>query len=237
MVSAVDPELPTLAIAGQRGYRLINSKHPPIALFDDVADEDEFQTLYELQALTNPRLNNELGNLASLPVQEIPFGIPGFSYAIGPFTHVNPQGSRFSDGSFGMLYIAGDMTTALSEVTYHQERYWQRIEGLKYDRLVMRGLLLTFDAYPAHDALVLPPSHPVYDADSYVASRALGRALKKAGSAAIRYRSVRHSGAVCWGLFTPKGVKKVVQNTHFECIWDGGRISKINRIVSSRERD
>ncbi|RLA01353.1 MAG: RES domain-containing protein, partial [Gammaproteobacteria bacterium] len=34
-------------------YRLINSKFPPIALFSDVADADEFEALYEIQAMTN----------------------------------------------------------------------------------------------------------------------------------------------------------------------------------------
>ena len=45
------------------GYRLVNSKFPPIGLFDDVASLDEFEALYALQALTNPRLRNEAGDL------------------------------------------------------------------------------------------------------------------------------------------------------------------------------
>ena len=39
-----------------QAYRLVNSKFPPIALFEDVADADEFEVLYQIQALTNPRL-------------------------------------------------------------------------------------------------------------------------------------------------------------------------------------
>src|SRR5258705_221801 len=84
-----------------QAYRLVNSKFPPIALFDDVADADEFELLFEIQALTNPRLKNEVGQLELIARSEIPFGIAGCSYAIAPFTHVNPAGSRFSDGSFG----------------------------------------------------------------------------------------------------------------------------------------
>ena len=96
-------QLPRLANVEQQAYRLVNSKFPPIALFDDVADADEFETLYQLQALTNPRLRNETGRLELIARAEIPFGIPGCSYATAPFTHVNPAGSRFSDGSFGVL--------------------------------------------------------------------------------------------------------------------------------------
>lgn len=41
-----------------------------------------------------------------IPLDEIPWGITGYSYATAPFTHINPAGSRFSDGSFGVLYVA-----------------------------------------------------------------------------------------------------------------------------------
>ncbi len=228
--------LPEINIIQQRGYRLINSKYPPIALFDDVADEQDFEALYALQALTNPRLKKVAGDLDRLPAGDIPFGIPGCSYAVAPFTHINVQGSRFSDGSFGILYIADEMATALAEVTYHQERYWQLIEGLKYDRLVMRGLLFIFDAGPAYDAGGLPASDPIYHPDDYAAARALGQRLKTGGSAALRYRSVRHPGAVCWGLFTPRGVRSVQQSAHYELIWDGSCIAKIAKIVSTPYR-
>ncbi|WP_410015149.1 RES family NAD+ phosphorylase [Sodalis sp. C49] len=234
MVVTAPPRLPALEIAQQRGYRLITSKYPPIALFEDVADEAEFDILYALQALTNPRLQNETGDLAFLAAGEIPFGIAGCSYAVAPFTHVNPLGSRFSDGTFGMLYLADEMATALAEVAYHQERSWQFIDGLKYDRLVMRGLVFIFDPAPAYDALVLPLANVVYDPLSYTAARELGRSLKANGCAALRYRSVRRPGAVCWGLFTPKGVKSVQQSAHYEFIWDGKRIAKIDRIVSTQ---
>jgi len=227
---------PVFSINAQRGYRLINSKYPPIALFDDVADEAEFEALYALQALTNPRLKNDAGDMAFLPAGEIPFGINGCSYAVAPFTHINGQGSRFSDGTYGMLYLADDFNTAVAEVSYHQEHYWRLVDGLKYDRLVMRGLLFTFNAEPAHDLLGLPLSDPIYDPNDYNVARSLGQRLKAAGSAALRYRSVRHPGGVCWGLFTPKGVSSVQQSAHYEFIWDGNRIAKIDKVISTPYR-
>lgn len=45
-------------------YRLINSKFPPIGLFDDA---EEFEALYQIQALTNPRLQND-----HLPIRHSP---------------------------------------------------------------------------------------------------------------------------------------------------------------------
>ena len=48
--------LPTLKGESLQAYRLVNSKFPPIALFDDVADADEFELLYQIQALTTAQL-------------------------------------------------------------------------------------------------------------------------------------------------------------------------------------
>ncbi|WP_447556370.1 RES family NAD+ phosphorylase [Vreelandella sp. EE22] len=213
------------------GYRLINSKFPPITLFDDVADADEFDALYQLQALTNPRLRNELGDLALVPVAEIPFGIRGCSYAAGAFTHVNPDGSRFSDGSFGVLYIADTLATAIAEVSHHQQAYWEKVPELRFERFVFRGLRCGFDEKACRDALGLEVDHPIYDPDSYQQSRVLGGALRHAKEPGLRYRSVRREGAICWALMTPRFVEDMVQTTHIEMVWNGG-ITQVNRLSS-----
>ena len=138
--------LPRQAFPSQAAYRLVNGKYPPIAIFDDVADQADFDALFAVQALTNPRLQNEVGDLNRVPAAERPWGIPGCNYALGPFVHVNPAGSRFSDGAYGVFYCADRMATAIAETRYHQQRYFQRVEGLKYDRIVMRGLRVHFSA-------------------------------------------------------------------------------------------
>ncbi|WP_312904974.1 RES family NAD+ phosphorylase [Stutzerimonas nitrititolerans] len=218
----VDPDqLPLLAEAHLRAYRLVNSKFPPIALFDDVADVGEFETLYQLQALTNPRLQNETGRLELIPRAEIPFGIPGCSYATAPFTHVNPAGSRFSDGSYGVLYLASSMDTALAEVRYHQDRYWSDVEGLSYERFVFRGLSCQFNEAGILDATVIPMTDPIYDPDDYSQANRLGRRVKQARHPGLRYRSVRNAGQDCWALMTPRPVTSIIQTAHYEMIWNG----------------
>lgn len=221
--------LPELSSRSITGYRLINSKFPPIDLFDDVADEDEFAALHTLQVLTNPRLQNEIGNLALLPTCEIPFGIRGCSYAVGPFTHVNPGGSRFSDGGFGVLYVADALATAIAEVKYHQQAYWQNVPGLHFERFVFRGLKCVFDEFGCRDAKVLERSHPIYAPDDYRHGRALGWSVRKARAAGLRYHSVREPEATCWALMTPKQVLDIVQTTHLEMIWNGS-VTQVNRL-------
>lgn len=222
-------DLPTLGTGELQAYRLVNSKFPPIALFDDVADSADFDTLFQLQALTNPRLLNEIGRLELIPRQQIPFGIPGCSYATAPFTHVNPAGSRFSDGSFGVLYLGSTLDTALAEVRHHQDRYWSGVPQLGYERFVFRGLTCTFNEADMLDAAVLPLSHEVHAPDDYSQARALGQAARAAARPGLRYRSVRRPGDLCWALLTPRVVSSIVQTAHYEMIWNGG-ITSVNRI-------
>lgn len=222
-------QLAELAGEQLQAYRLVNSRFPPIALFDDVADADEFDVLYQIQALTNPRLQNELGRLELIPRAQIPFGIPGCSYATAPFTHVNPAGSRFSDGSFGVLYLAATMETALAEVQHHQDQYWSKVQNLNYERFVFRGLSCTFVDEAMRDAASIPMNDPVYDPVDYTHSHRLGKAVKEAGCPGLRYHSVRLQGNYCWALMTPRSVSSVIQTAHYEMIWNT-RITSVNKI-------
>lgn len=231
MVSAADLNV-LLGGDSIKSYRLVNSKFPPVALFDDVASADEFDILYHVQALTNPRLQNEVGALNLIPLSEIPFGITGCSYAIAPFTHVNPDGSRFGDGSFGMLYLADTMDTAIAEVRHHQEVYWSKVQELNYERFVFRGLTCQFDEVDVLDATVLPLTDPIYAPKDYSASRALGHDVKKAKASGLRYRSVRSPGDTCWALTTPRHIASIIQSSHYEMVWNK-KITSVNKLVSS----
>ncbi|SOB76036.1 RES domain-containing protein [Marinobacter sp. LV10R510-11A] len=224
-------DLPAISLSKTKGFRLINSKLPTIDIFNDVADPDEFQDLYDLQAMTNPRLNQEVGNLNYIDLGEIPWGIPGCHYAAASFTHVAPGGSRFSNGEFGVLYIADTMETALAEVEYHQGKYLANVEDLKFDRLIFRGLACTFSGDVMHDATELAAEHEIYHPDDYTAARALGARLRVAGSEGVHYWSVRNSGAICWGLFTPRNIQSIVQTGHYEFIVRGGDIMDRRKVV------
>ena len=212
-----------------QAYRLVNSKFPPIALFDDVADAEEFEALYQIQALTNPRLGNEVGRIELIVRREIPFGIVGCSYAIAPFTHVNPAGSRFSAGDFGVLYLAATIETALAEVRHHQNQYWSGVRGLNYERFVFRALACSFAGDSMKDATSVPMSDPIYDPDDYSHAQRLGGELKKAGCPGLRYLSVRAEGDHCWALLTPRPVSSIVQASHYEMVWNG-QITSVSQI-------
>ncbi|EKF74810.1 hypothetical protein A11A3_06245 [Alcanivorax hongdengensis A-11-3] len=218
--------LPTRHCHRQPAYRLVNGKYPPIHIFDDVADQADFEALYAVQALTNPRLQTLVGDLNRVPEARRPWGIAGCNYALGPFVHVNPAGSRFSDGQFGVYYCADSMNTAIAETRYHQQRYFQQVKGLKYDRIVMRGLKTRFsatlrDLYPAS---AFPDLHHTSD---YSAPRALGEQLLKNDEHGVHYESVRAPSGHCYALLSPHLIEQVLPTRHYEYVWDGERIAHI----------
>ncbi|PSB87967.1 hypothetical protein C5F63_09000 [Photobacterium damselae subsp. damselae] len=212
-----------------KGHRLINTKYPPIALFDDVASPEEFELLYAIQALTNPRLRDEVGDICLIDPAEIPFDcLRGRSYAVAPFTHINPKGGRFNDRLFGALYVADNAHTAALEVKFHQQQYWQNIEGLEYDRFLFRGLLISHQSAPIYH--VCGDDSAILNPDCYAAAQQLARKVKKEGFQAIEYPSVRAEDALCWAIFTPKPITDVVQSYLVEMIWNGEQIAEVNTV-------
>lgn len=228
-------QLPQKRFRDKTAYRLINSKFPPIAIFDDVADNAEFEALFRLQAKTNPRLLDEVGDIRLIKPERRPFGIAGCNYALAPFTHINQLGSRFSRGEFGVLYAAEKIDTALAETHYHQERYFQtQVRGIKYDRIVMRGLKLKFSAMLFN---ICSPKidNGWYDANDYTAAQQLGNAIKQADKDGLWYDSVRKPGTNCYALFSPHLIKSVVQTQHFEFVWNGQRIEAVVQLSDSSQ--
>lgn len=216
--------IPQVAFLNQTAYRLIPSKYPPKSLFDDVANHEEFEILFAIQELTNPRIRNEVGNLNRVPKEERPYGIRGCNYALGPFVHLNPAGSRFSNGDFGVYYAADDVQTAIAETRHHQQNYFSGIVGLKFDRLSMRCLKTQFSATLRDIRGDNFKDHEYYNKDNYSASQHLGAAVKVNNESGIAYTSVRLSDKTCYALFSPGFINDIVQTAHYEYIWDGEKI-------------
>jgi RES domain-containing protein len=142
------------------------------------------------------------------------------------FTHVNVLGSRFSDGRHGVFYAARERATALAETCHHHARFLAATaQGPMH--LPMRLYSVAIDAR-LHD---LRPSAAadaaVFDPDDYGAARALGHRLHAAGSAGVVYRSVRHSGGQCAGLFSPRGASACVHAAFLLYAWDGQGFSDV----------
>jgi hypothetical protein len=209
-------------------HRIVASRLPTIHLFERVADPADWDALYRLESITNPRIRNEVGELSLVPVADAVSG-PNASVVMAPFTHLSPQGTRFTDGHFGAYYAAESIDTAISETRFHRENFLRATSQPPME-LEMRCYLADV-ACELHDLRTRRAQMPdVYDPSSYVASQKLGRSLRAAGSNGIAFDSVRRYGGECVAIFRPRLVQNVRQSVHLRYAWDGGAIAHVYEI-------
>jgi hypothetical protein len=209
-------------------HRIVASRLPTIYLFERVADPADWDALNELESRTNPRLRNEVGDLSLVPVADRVSGLNA-SVVMAPFTHLSPQGTRFTDGRFGAYYAAESIETAIAETRFHRENFLRATSQPPIE-LEMRCYLADV-ACELHDLRGRRADLPdVYDPATYVASQKLGRALREDGSNGIAFDSVRRAGGECVAVFRPRLVQSVRQNVHLRYGWDGNTIKDVYEI-------
>ena len=203
------------------------SQFPPVGLWDRIADPADFDALAELEGLTNPRIREELGALATIPSHRRVSG-PGTTPIMAAFTHWSPEPSRFCDGTFGVFYASRAVDTAIRETRFHRERFLaatqqpaQQVTVRCYVTSIRCELDDIRDGYPAlHDP----------NPDAYPMSASFARKLRDVNSNGIAYRSVRHEGGECAAVFWPDCLEPCVQGSHYAYHWEGSSITAVIRL-------
>jgi hypothetical protein len=221
----IDPAtIPISHITWISARRIIRSLHPPIDLFEDVAEPEDWALLISAEQKTNPRLMETLGALDLLPPARR-VGGPGATYLMAPFTHVSrDRPNRFTDGSYGVLYVAERFETALLETMHHHACFMARTHEAPGWTSQFRELVLDVDA-SVHDLRGAESALArVLDPDDYRESQALAAGLRAAGSDGVVYPSQRDAGGQCIGLFYPDCAGNVIQGRHLDYHWNGDRV-------------
>ena len=208
-----------VAVDWRGAWRIIPSRFPAHGVYDRIAEPADLDALYALEAMTNDRLRDELGELELVPRARRVTG-PGTQTVMAAFTHLNPDGSRFSDGSYGVFYAAKALDTAVAETMHHRAKFMAATAEPAM-KLEMRCYRMDIRAR-LHD--LRRGWAPMLDPDDYAAPRRLGRELRDAGSDGVVYPSVRHAGGQCVGVFWPDVVGACVQAQHLVYAWDGTRM-------------
>ena len=229
-MSAVDAKtVPVRRVSWRPSYRLIASRYPTVGLYDAIADLADLDVVFAIEQLANPRIRDEIGELTLVRPEERVSG-PGATPVMAAFTHLNPEGSRFSDGSYGVYYAAHSLETAIAEVSHHRAIFLRRTDEPAID-VDLRLITANVEA-ELHD--LLEPGiaanestrfASVLDADDYGPSQTLGRRLRSADSWGIRYPSVRHAGGECVGILRPRALRHAKAAAHLALHWDGARIT------------
>lgn len=221
----IDPDaIPVSPIEWQGAVRIIRSIHPPIDLFEDIADPADWPLLISAEQKTNPRLMENIGNLDLVP-EDRRVGGQGATYLMAPFTHVSlDRPTRLSDGSYGVLYAGKSFEVALLETIHHHSRFMARTNEAPGWTSQFREIVMDIDAR-LHDLRAEDGRFKqAVDPDDYSTSQTLGRQLRTAGSNGVAYPSVRREGGECAGLFYPDLATNAVQGRHLDYHWDGGSV-------------
>lgn len=214
---------PVRRVRWAQAFRIIPTRFPPVPLFERIGDPAEWEVLAEIEGLTNPRIREEIGEIASVPAADRVSG-PGASWVMGAFAHKRP--SRFSDGTFGVYYCANRRPTCVAETCWHMERFYAATREAPLD-VDMRVLVGTVDDR-FHDLRgggarwreeLAPEDH--------AAGQGLGRRLRAVQSRGVVYPSVRDPEGQCLGAFSPRAVGLPAPTGALRYHWNGARIDRV----------
>jgi RES domain len=159
---------------------------------------------------------DELLQLTGAPADDVQ------AFVDRPF--VSPWPSRFSDGSYGVLYSADSFQTAVRESAYHLRRlYKDGNPPAMATRRVRLQLQLRCRAEDVRRAVDSRVPKSIYDANDYAASQRFGAAARERVHA-IHYDSVRNpNGGHCAAAFRRDAVARAKVVGFAGLTWDGNR--------------
>ncbi|MFC0267926.1 RES family NAD+ phosphorylase [Kushneria aurantia] len=195
-------------------YRIVPSRFPPIDLFERVATPDDRDLLDLLEGQTSARLREEAGAIHMVREEDRRYG-PGWSPVMAAFCHFNGQGSRFSDGAFGVYYCALSEVTAIAETRYHAERFLR--DSREPPMQLQQRVYLSNLEGRLHDLRGAPDATPLLDPDDWRAAQALGRQIREDRGDGIVYPSVRDPGGECAAVLRPPVMSATWQGRHLGC--------------------
>ncbi len=215
---------PVESVNWRNAVGIIRSVFPLLDLFEDIADPADWALLISAEQKTNPRLMELIGNLDLVPANRRLSG-PGASFLMAPFAHTSvDRPSRFSDGSFGVLYVGSSFEVALFETIHHHEQFMARTKETAGWTSEFREIVVNVEAR-LHDLRGLEPQFlSLLDPVNYKESQVFGARLRRANSDGIVYASRRYEGEECAGLFYPDCAGSPIQGRHLQYHWNGARI-------------
>ncbi|MBL4783531.1 MAG: RES family NAD+ phosphorylase [Porticoccaceae bacterium] len=229
----IDPSELPLSEVDDLVYRVILSRYPQIDLFERVSSSEDWEVLFAVESLTNPRLRDEVGDIRLVAPEDRVYG-DGASWIMAAFTHppVDGRGGRFNR-DFGIYYCSIDESVAIAESSFHRARFLResRIETTALEMRVIRAHLGPVTLHDVRDW----EGPVIYDLDDYGESQQAGYALKNAKSFGVYYRSVRTEGE-CIGVMRPKVLSDAIHWRYLRYHYEEGGITKVESLDGSGRR-
>ncbi len=217
--------LKSTLVRWQPSYRIIPSRFPPVSLFERVAHASDLEAVFAVEAMTNPRLREEVGALAAVPETDRISG-QGAGYVMASFTHLSPSGGRFSTAGFGAYYAAHTRDTAIAETVHHREQFLAATKQLAIE-IDMRVLHATMRAKLIDLRTARDEWASLFHPQDYSASQAFAATQREQSANGVVYPSVRDAAGECVAIWRPRLVSNCRQASHLTYVWDGTRITSV----------
>lgn len=216
-------------------WRIIPSVYPTIDLFERVADPADYEAIYEIENKTNDRLRDNSGDIKLVSPEKKVTG-PGSSYIMAAFTHLKPEGSRFSDGSYGVFYGANEYSNAIAESKFHRAKFLSDTQQDPIE-LHMRVLKAKLNGH-LHDIRGQEKKYAgVYDLDDYSQSKRFASQLRSKDVSGITYSSVRcENHGDCAAIFHPNTLSNCREDHHLYYSWNGKVIVDVYKRLSVEDK-
>jgi hypothetical protein len=198
--------IPRVRFDRETVWRLVPTRFPGIHVFGRLtADGAETAILEEAETESNARIQL--------------FG-PEDALVKAPFAYPHPDGSRFSDGSFGVWFGAVEQETAFAEMAWHRTRslVYTAAPAMVLQYRMIRAEVTGDLADIRGMAEVMPE---VYDPVDYLASRRFAVQVRQEGGEGVAFDSVRRRAGTCLGLFVPTAIRNCQHAFHTTMHWDG----------------
>lgn len=208
-------------------FRVILARYPQVHLFERISSAQDWEVLYAVESLTNPRLRDEVGDIRLVPPEDRVYG-DGTSWIMAAFTHppVDGRGGRFNR-DFGIYYCAANEAVAIAESSFHRARFLResRIHKATQEMRVIRAQL---GPVTLHDIRRLA-GHAIYHPDDYSEAQQLGEALRKIKSFGVHFQSVRAQGE-CYGVMRPRALSDAIHWRYLRYHYDQGTIVDVESL-------
>ncbi len=208
-------------------FRIIPTRVPFINIFERVADPADWDALFKIEALTNERLRENSYALSLIPVTDRYTGNHA-SYIMGAFVHLTSEGSRFSDGFYGVYYAGLEKNTAIAETKFHKARWMSFTNEPPMDLdmwVILADLDCDLEDIRGHREERADLYNP--DPEQYAAAQNFAKEKRANGSNGIVYDSVRRDGGECCVVFVPKLLTNCRPAGNLIYRWDGATIVSV----------
>lgn len=194
-----------------QAHRIIQSRFPPVNLFENIIDVSELEAAFYIESLTNDRLREEVGELALVAQQDRICG-PGTTPIMAAFTHIG-RASRFTNGDYGVYYAADSTEAAIGETQYHQAKFLSATNEVD-TKLSMREYTGRVHL-PMLDIRDKTAFSSLYHLSDYSPAQQFGVEQRNNGADGLLYSSVRRENSECVAAFKSIALSAVIQSKHF----------------------